>query len=55
LALRLAALRFWLSRLWDMHFPKLGEMTYQKDPDEFKQILRMRIAEGANLNSLLRA
>ena len=54
LALRLAALRFWLSRLWDLHFPKPGEMTFQKDPDEFKQILRMRITEGANLNSLWR-
>jgi homoserine kinase type II len=48
----LAALRFWLSRLWDFQFPKAGEMTFQKDPDEFKQILRMRIAEAADLETL---
>lgn len=52
IVLRLAALRFWLSRLWDFQFPKAGEMTFQKDPDEFKQILRMRIAEAADLETL---
>ena len=49
---RLAALRFWLSRLWDSQFPKAGEMTFQKDPNEFKQILKMRIAEAAELHTL---
>lgn len=41
--LRAAALRFWLSRLHDMHFPKEGEITHIKDPDVFMQILQRRI------------
>ena len=49
LILRTAALRFWLSRLWDRHYPKPGEMTFQKDPDEFRQILLARISEAAAL------
>ncbi len=40
--LRLAATRFWLSRLHDRHFPLVGEMTFTKDPDEFKNILLLR-------------
>lgn len=39
---RAAAMRFWLSRLLDMHFPKPGEMTYIKDPDTFRKVLVMR-------------
>jgi homoserine kinase type II len=38
-ALRLAALRFWLSRLEAFHDAKEGEITFIKDPNHFKDIL----------------
>ena len=42
-ALVAAALRFYLSRLLDLHYPKIGEMTHIKDPLVFENILINRL------------
>lgn len=40
--LQVAALRFWLSRLYDKNFPLEGELTFVKDPIEFRKMLLLR-------------
>ena len=40
--LRAAALRFWISRLWDFHLPREASMLKPHDPRHFERVLRYR-------------
>ncbi len=44
--LRAAALRFWLSRLKDKHFPRSGTIIHIKDPATFAHRLHRNICKG---------
>ena len=42
--LRAGALRFWISRLWDLHLPRDASMLEPHDPRHFERVLRERVA-----------
>jgi len=46
--LRAAALRFWISRLWDFYIPRNAQLLTPHDPTHFETILRLRIKDDTN-------
>jgi homoserine kinase type II len=49
---RAGALRFWLSRLWDLHLPREAAMLQAHDPAHFERVLRERIANPLTMATL---
>jgi homoserine kinase type II len=49
--LRAAALRFWISRLWDFHLPREASMLQAHDPTHFERVLRERARDPLALHA----
>ena len=48
--LRAAALRFWISRLWDFYLPRDAHMLTPHDPSHFERILRSRRSAAGSIS-----
>jgi homoserine kinase type II len=46
--LRAGALRFWISRLWDLHLPREASMLQPHDPTHFERVLRQRVTQAVH-------
>jgi homoserine kinase type II len=49
---RAAALRFWISRLWDFHLPRDAALLKPHDPTHFERVLRARVCTPLTAASL---
>jgi homoserine kinase type II len=47
--LRAGALRFWVSRLWDLHLPREAALLQPHDPSHFERVLRQRVAYAVEI------
>jgi homoserine kinase type II len=47
--LRAAALRFWISRLWDFYLPRQASMLQPHDPTHFERVLTQRLHDPVTL------
>jgi homoserine kinase type II len=52
---RAAALRFWISRLWDLHLPREAAVLQAHDPEHFHRVLRHRILHPLTSNHAFKA